>query len=403
VSKKSLNNETEPITLNFRVLDLILDTLFMDTLNTILMTTDTQNGTWAYSMELCSVLEKYNTQLHLATIGEPLSDSQQKEASELSNVEIHENNVSIERADGLWKVSMETGKWLLQLEETTQPDIVHLNHYKYGKLSWQNPLLIVVHTGIHSQWESVNGEPAPDGWNDDQQRIKEGVQRAEMVVGVSNAIMDDLRKYHGPFTKTEVIYNVRSSPHLYPKKKMPVIFSMGRLSDETNNISALNRIADSLFWPVFVAGDSPLDNHIEAGHLRLLGDLSPSMAAECFARASIFVMLARHEPFGFSIVDAALSECALILGDIPSLREIWGDAALYVDPDNLQELQNHIQELIQNPSDLKSIARKARERALQYSPDDFGRNYIELYQKVQGSGRDQGNSPRQTKTNPLSV
>ena len=32
---------------------------------------------------------------------------------------------------------------------------------------------------------------------------------------------------------------------------------------------------------------------------------------------------ARYEPFGLSILEAALSGCALVLGDLPSLRELW--------------------------------------------------------------------------------
>ena len=40
--------------------------------------------------------------------------------------------------------------------------------------------------------------------------------------------------------------------------------------------------------------------------------------------------------FGFSVLEAALSGCALVLGDIPSLREIWGDAALFVPPDDTE-------------------------------------------------------------------
>ena len=42
------------------------------------------------------------------------------------------------------------------------------------------------------------------------------------------------------------------------------------------------------------------------------------------ARASIYALPARYEPFGLSILEAALSGAALVLGDIPSLREVWG-------------------------------------------------------------------------------
>ena len=52
------------------------------------------------------------------------------------------------------------------------------------------------------------------------------------------------------------------------------------------------------------------------------------------ARAAIYALPAHYEPFGLSILEAAMSGCALVLGDIPSLREIWGDAAVFVHPDN---------------------------------------------------------------------
>ena len=44
--------------------------------------------------------------------------------------------------------------------------------------------------------------------------------------------------------------------------------------------------------------------------------------------AAIFARPARYEPFGLAILEAAQAGCALVLGDIPSLRELWADAAL---------------------------------------------------------------------------
>ena len=56
--------------------------------------------------------------------------------------------------------------------------------------------------------------------------------------------------------------------------------------------------------------------------------------ARKMAEASIYALPARYEPFGLSALEAALSGCALVLGDIPSLREIWGPAAIYVPADD---------------------------------------------------------------------
>ena len=53
-----------------------------------------------------------------------------------------------------------------------------------------------------------------------------------------------------------------------------------------------------------------------------------------YGDASIFALPARYEPFGLSILEAALSGCALVLGDLPSLRELWTGAAMFVPPDD---------------------------------------------------------------------
>jgi glycogen(starch) synthase len=57
---------------------------------------------------------------------------------------------------------------------------------------------------------------------------------------------------------------------------------------------------------------------------------APALARE-LARGDLRLP-ARYEPFGLSVLEAALSGCALVLGDIASLREVWGGAACYVRP-----------------------------------------------------------------------
>ena len=73
--------------------------------------------------------------------------------------------------------------------------------------------------------------------------------------------------------------------------------------------------------------------------VRHLGHLPQSKLQAWFERAAIFAAPARYEPFGLSILEAALAGCALVLGDIPSLRENWNDAALFVPPEDSRTLE----------------------------------------------------------------
>src|SRR5690606_27280402 len=76
---------------------------------------------------------------------------------------------------------------------------------------------------------------------------------------------------------------------------------------------------------------------------------------------------ARYEPFGLSALEAGLAGCALVLGDIPSLREVWGDAALFVPPHDHRSLAATLQRLIGDAELRRHYGTRARARARQFT------------------------------------
>ena len=63
--------------------------------------------------------------------------------------------------------------------------------------------------------------------------------------------------------------------------------------------------------------------------------------------AAIYVAPALYEPFGLTVLEAALSGCSLVLSDIPSFRENWDGAALLIsteDPDQWCAVLNRLSE-----------------------------------------------------------
>jgi glycosyltransferase involved in cell wall biosynthesis len=80
-----------------------------------------------------------------------------------------------------------------------------------------------------------------------------------------------------------------------------------------------------------------------------------------------------------------LSGCALVLGDIDSLKENWSGAALFVDPADSASLQQAIETLIQSPSHLSALSRQAHSRALQFTTNQMLSRYMETYEKLCGS------------------
>jgi glycosyltransferase involved in cell wall biosynthesis len=102
------------------------------------------------------------------------------------------------------------------------------------------------------------------------------------------------------------------------------------------------------------------------------------------ARASIYVAPARYEPFGLGALEAALSGAALVLGDLESLREVWGDAALWVPQDDPRAVGRAIRALIDDAGLRQRLAARARHRALAWSPDRQVAAWVSLYRELAG-------------------
>jgi glycogen synthase len=143
------------------------------------------------------------------------------------------------------------------------------------------------------------------------------------------------------------------------------------------------RIAPQLSWPVYVAGDGAGD--LPRENLQSLGHLDPAALAQWLSRAAIYALPARYEPFGLSILEAALSGCALVLGDIPSLREIWSNAALYVAPDDDAAVARTLDRLIADTDARRDLAARSAARARRYTVDRMGEGYLDLYRQLSGS------------------
>lgn len=120
-------------------------------------------------------------------------------------------------------------------------------------------------------------------------------------------------------------------------------------------------------------------------NVNLLGPLPFPELARWLDRAAIYALPARYEPFGLSVVEAALCGCALVLGDIESLREVWGQAALYVSPDDRDGLAATLQGLIDDPERCHHQGRIARERALKFTPERMAGAYLALYRRLAAS------------------
>lgn len=159
----------------------------------------------------------------------------------------------------------------------------------------------------------------------------------------------------------------------------------GRFWDAAKNLAMLDMAAAGLAWPVVVAGD--LGGAEAPRHALATGMLDGAALTALRRRAPIYAAPAVYEPFGLGILEAARDGCALILGDIPSLRELWEDAAIFVDPRNPHALHTVLACLIAAPGLREDLAERAGRRAGEYTDERTATAYRALYGRLAAGER----------------
>jgi len=341
----------------------------------VLMTTDAVGGAWTYSLTLAEALAEHDVVVTLAVMGPPPRADQRTELAASTIDSVHFGDYALEWMDEPWADVERAGEWLLRLAEDVAPDVVHLNGYAHAVLPWGIPVVVVGHSDVLS-WHAAVGRVVDARWTRYRAAVEAGLAAADLLVAPTRAMLEELARFYGPPCPSLVVPN--GSGREFPSRaKSELVLAAGRLWDEAKNVQALVRVAPRLRWPVAVAGEGAVGSGVDA-----MGRLSRDEIDEALAAAAIFAAPARYEPFGLAALEAGLAGCALVLGDIASLREVWGGAAAFVDPDDDRALEDALQALIDDHELRGDCAERARRRALEYSAARMADGYLSAYTRV---------------------
>jgi glycogen synthase len=352
----------------------------------VLMTADAVGGVWRYAVDLGRELRDRGVHTTLAVMGPSPTAAQRAEAAD-AHLDLVDRPCRLEWMDDPWADVESAGAWLLELEQQIEPALVHLNGYAHAALPWRSPVVVVAHSCVRTWWKAVRHEEPPQTIDRYSAAVAAGLAAAHVVVAPTKAMGAALAAEYGIPSPVHVIPNGCRRPGADTdvwRDKAEMVLAAGRLWDEAKNISALCAIAESLPWPVYVAGDErrPDGRACDLPRVHCLGRLAANDLASWYRRASIYALPARYEPFGLSVLEAAAAGCALVVGDIQSLRESWEGAALFVAPDDSAALSSAIRRLVERPGERAELARRAHARAAAFTIDRTADHYLQLYQAL---------------------
>lgn len=215
---------------------------------------------------------------------------------------------------------------------------------------------------------------------------KNVLKKAYKIIAISETTKNDLIKFYGADPKKiHVIYHGVNPQIIRQRKYPPVdekyILYIGRLEKKKNIeniVKAFNLFKDNHKMPyklILVGGeghgffdikslieDSPWKNDILQ-----TGYISAEEKDSFFRHADMFIFPSFYEGFGMPVLEAQSREVPVITSNVSALPEVAGEGALFVDPNDPEEMSKKIFEIASNQELRKRLIEKGILNVRKYS------------------------------------
>ena len=335
----------------------------------VMLTTDAVGGVWRYSVELAGQFSQRGIGVLFVVMGPAPNGAQRREAREIPGLRLIGTDLPLDWLASTPHEVCASARQLARLAAVSDAGTVHLHSPALiGDAEWTRPTVAVAHSCVATWWQAVHGDALPRDLVWRAAMMASGLQQAGAVIAPSRSFAAALVARYGVIRPIDVVWNGRRSSGACARNDGHV-FTAGRLWDPGKNIKAIDAAAALLDVPIVAAGPlvAPHGACLDCHHLQCLGPLDDSAMADQYASAGIFVSMSYYEPFGLAVLEAAQAGCALILSDIPTFRELWDGAAIFVDPSDPPALAAAVRKCLEPTTERACLGALARQRAEQYS------------------------------------
>ena len=362
----------------------------------ILVTADTMSGSWAYTRELITGLVTRGVRITLVTFGEiPLPD-QTAWIDRLHGLEFRPTAFRLEWMDEAPHDLSESSEFLATLVREVRPDLLHLHQFCHGNLPVDVPRVIMAHGDVITWSQAVQGcTPPSTRW---LQWYREtavcGIAAADALVAPSSWMLATLRSTYTRPRREVVIYPGRNPIFFNPYiSKDDSVLSIGRLLDAGKQVFLLTQHCHPFSVCIVGAEQTipvpriPIRADVKVSiadaNVAIRGPQTEAQLRALYSRAAVYVATPRYEPLGMGALDAAFSRCAIVANDIPSFREVWGDAAVYFRTNDANSLAGVLRRFDSDRSMRQAYADRAFARARErFTANRMVDSYIDLYRSL---------------------
>jgi glycosyltransferase involved in cell wall biosynthesis len=335
-------------------------------LRRVLITLDAVGGVWRYAIDVARGLEGHGVDCLLVGFGPEPDAAQRAECGRNELLWTHEP-LDWTVSDGS---ALDQGtNTLARLARDWRADLLHLNlPSQAAGLPDGPPVVVASHSCVPTWWRAVQGTALPSEWAWQTERNQAGFRRADAVLAPSGSHAAAVNAIYSGLPPLHVIHNATAvEPADEPKE--PQILGVGRWWDPGKNGAVLDEAAAAVPWPVILAGplNGPSHQHAVFRNARTPGALPHHDILGMMRRSAIFAAPSLYEPFGLAVVEAAISGAPLVLADIPTFRELWSDAAMFVSPNDSDGWSRALTEMAENSVMRARLSVEAQARARRFT------------------------------------
>ncbi len=309
---------------------------------------------------------------------------------------IKAQNFKIVPTDIMWHSLKEQVSYAKQIEKY-ELDLMHFTYFSLP-INYSKPFIVTIHDLIIHHFPTGKASTLPSFIYYIKRYayiylVQKSADRAWAIITVSDStkkeIVDHLTV---DGSKISVIYEgVEDDLKKRDDRKLidsPYILYVGNAYPHKNLnrlIEAFNKAKKPNEKLVLVGKDNffykrlrkEFEGKIEG--LVFFGEASDEELQGLYANSRAFVMPSLMEGFGLPPLEAMANGCPVLASDIPALREICQDAAIYFDPYNISEIADKIKFAFSDESK-KSLVQKGENRVKEFSWDKMARQTLKIYE-----------------------
>jgi len=270
--------------------------------------------------------------------------------------------------------------------------ILHETYYT-NRVKTNAPRVITIHDMIY---ELFHNDLADEKMIIAQK--KQAIEEADCIIAVSeNTKKDLLNLYPAAEAKTHVVYH-GVSQSAYPQinkfsRPKPFMLHVGNRGWYKNfelllEVFGEQKNINTAFDLICFGGGkiTPQEERlVNKYNLRdkvhfITGD--DTVLISLYKGAAALIYISNYEGFGMPVLEAMALSCPVLSSNTSSLPEVYGNAALAIDPKSKEALIEGMTSILLNDAERKKLIRAGLERSAQFTWKKCAQETFELYKKL---------------------